>query len=64
MSDADRANRKVRSSIANAINHLETIESSLETFDAGKNREARNRLEDALEHLRDTDTEPDGDVDE
>jgi rubrerythrin len=44
--------RKVRASISNAIHHLETVESSLEPFDANKNREARRRLEDALERLR------------
>lgn len=49
---SDDTDQKVRSAIGNAIYHLETIESGLEPFDAGKNREARRRLEDALERLR------------
>ncbi len=52
-SDTERTNRKVRSAISNAIYHLETIEGSLHEFDAGKNREACRKLEDALESLRD-----------
>jgi hypothetical protein len=39
--------------MASAIHHMETIESSLENIDAQKNREARIRLEKALESLRD-----------
>lgn len=53
--DTARTNRKVRASISNAIRHLETVESGLEPFDTGKNREARKRLEDALERLRERD---------
>jgi hypothetical protein len=52
------AGREARSAIANAIHHLETIESSLEPFDQRKNREARRKLESSLKTLEDREVQP------